>query len=66
MGLEFRDTRVGDIDALTEALRLTFDNPETAARMGQAAQRRIATWSFEEDIAGLRAALAYTTRKLIA
>jgi len=32
--------------------------------MGEAARRRIASWSFEEDIQGLRHALAYTTRKL--
>jgi hypothetical protein len=32
--------------------------------MGEAAKKRMATWSFEEDIRGLRAALAHTTRKL--
>ena len=55
---------VGDIAALTTALSRVLSSPETAATMGEAARRRIASWSFEEDIQGLRHALAYTTRKL--
>jgi glycosyltransferase involved in cell wall biosynthesis len=55
---------VGDVHALTQALGRVLESPEDAARMGDAARRRIATWSFEEDIAGLRAALAHTTRKI--
>jgi glycosyltransferase involved in cell wall biosynthesis len=55
---------VGDIRALTACLQTVFATPETARSMGLAAQRRMATWSFQEDVAGLRAALAHTTRKL--
>jgi len=52
---------VGDIPALTAALRRVLSDP---APMGEAARARLATWSFEQDIAGLRAALAHTTGKL--
>lgn len=55
---------VGDISALTHALGRVLASPEIAAAMGEAARRRIATWSFEEDIQGLRQALAFTTRKI--
>jgi glycosyltransferase involved in cell wall biosynthesis len=54
---------LGDIPALTAALRLVLADPDTAARMSAAARARMATWSFEQDVAGLRAALAHTTRK---
>jgi glycosyltransferase involved in cell wall biosynthesis len=55
---------VGDVYALCAALQSVFATPETAERMGHAARRRMATWSFNEDLQGLRAALAHTTRKL--
>jgi len=55
---------VGDVAALTAALSRVLSSPEAASTMGEAARRRIAAWSFEEDILGLRQALAYTTRKL--
>jgi glycosyltransferase involved in cell wall biosynthesis len=55
---------VGDVSALTHALAHVLTQYETAATMGEAARRRIATWSFEEDVQGLRNALAYTTRKI--
>lgn len=55
---------VGDIAALATALSRVLNSPEAASTMGEAARRRIAVWSFEEDIQGLRQALAYTTRKL--
>ena len=55
---------VGDIAALTQSLARVFATPATAATMGAAAQRRMSTWSFEEDLHGLRAALAHVTRKL--
>ena len=55
---------VGDIAALISALSRVLSSPETASTMGEAARRRIAGWSFEEDIQGLRQALAYTTRKI--
>jgi glycosyltransferase involved in cell wall biosynthesis len=54
----------GDVSALTAALQNMFASPGTAARMGQRAAERIRSWSFEQDVAGLRAALAYTTRRL--
>jgi glycosyltransferase involved in cell wall biosynthesis len=57
---------VGDIPALTAALRRVLATAETSTQMGAAARARISTWSFEQDIAGLRAALAYTTGKLLA
>lgn len=63
-GVEGYSYPVGDILALTAALSHVLASPETAAAMGKAAQRSIAGWSFEEDVQGLRHALAYTTRKL--
>jgi glycosyltransferase involved in cell wall biosynthesis len=63
-GVEGYSYPVGDILALTSALSRVLASPETASAMGEAAQRRIAGWSFEEDVQGLRHALAYTTRKL--
>jgi glycosyltransferase involved in cell wall biosynthesis len=55
---------VGDVHALCAALQRVLATPETAARMGEAARRRMASWSFEQDVEGLRAALAHTTRLL--
>jgi glycosyltransferase involved in cell wall biosynthesis len=55
---------VGDVRALCSALRHVLATPETAAQMGEAARQRMATWSFEQDVQGLRAALAHSTRKL--
>ncbi|WP_263409575.1 glycosyltransferase family 4 protein [Terriglobus tenax] len=57
---------VGDIDALTDALRRVFATPETPAAMGHAALERINHWSFEEDVRGLRQALAHVTGNFIA
>lgn len=54
---------VGDIDALTRALRQVFSSPESPAKMGECAQRRIKAWTYEEDVRGLRRALAAVTRK---
>ena len=56
---------VGDVAALSQSLRRIFEDPDTAARMGENALRRINAWSFEEDILALRKAIAHTTRKLI-
>ena len=53
---------VGNIAALTDALRRVFATPNSAALMGQHARRRISMWSFEEDVLGLRAALSAVTR----
>jgi glycosyltransferase involved in cell wall biosynthesis len=55
---------VGDVDALTEALRQVMWAPGLAERMGQAARKRINGWSFEEDVRGLRQAVAELTRKI--
>ncbi len=56
----------GDVAALTEALRRALATPETAKVMGQRGFERIRTWSYEEDILGLRQGIATTTRRLIA
>jgi glycosyltransferase involved in cell wall biosynthesis len=56
---------VGDIPALTDALRRILATPGTAARMGQRALDRIGHWGFEQDIQALRQALAHTTGKLL-
>ncbi len=56
---------VGDIPALADALARVFRTPETARAMGKNALARIGTWSFEEDVRGLRQALATVTRKIV-
>ncbi|HEY6764315.1 MAG TPA: glycosyltransferase family 4 protein [Candidatus Sulfotelmatobacter sp.] len=56
----------GDVEALTAALRRVLATPETAARMGQRGLERIRTWDFEEDVRGLRQAIARATRKITA
>ncbi|MDE1155694.1 MAG: glycosyltransferase family 4 protein [Acidobacteriaceae bacterium] len=55
---------VGDVNALTDALDRVFATPETPGIMGQAARQRMQQWSFEQDIQGIRQALAATTCKL--
>ena len=55
---------VRKVDALAEALRQVFRTPDTAVEMGRNALRRINSWSFDQDIAGLRQAIAHVTRKL--
>jgi glycosyltransferase involved in cell wall biosynthesis len=50
---------VGDIAALTRSLHRMLDTPGAAEAMGQRAFERIQSWSFEEDIQGLRRALAH-------
>jgi len=57
---------VGDVEALTAALRRVLATPGTAAQMGQRGLERIRTWSFEEDIQSLRRAIAFTTRRITA
>ena len=54
----------GNIDALADALRRVFATPETPRQMGEHALRRIESWGFNEDIAGLRKALAAVTGKI--
>ena len=54
---------VGDITALTATLRRVVTTPGMAAEMGDRARERIKTWNFEEDVRGLRAAIAQVTRR---
>jgi glycosyltransferase involved in cell wall biosynthesis len=56
----------GNVDDLTEALRRATTSPDTAKAMGQRGFERIQTWSYEEDIRGLRHAIAMVTRRLSA
>jgi glycosyltransferase involved in cell wall biosynthesis len=56
----------GDVEALTAALRRVLATPEAAALMGQRGLERIQTWGFEEDVRGLRQAIAWATRKITA
>ena len=51
-----------DVEALTGALRRVLATPENAAAMGLKALERIEGWGFEENIQGLKQALAYVTR----
>ncbi len=55
---------VGDVGALTAALRRVLATPETAVEMGRNGLRRIQSWGFEKDICGLRQALSAVTRKM--
>jgi glycosyltransferase involved in cell wall biosynthesis len=63
-GVEGLVFSVGDVNALTAALRRLLDDPEAAARMGQRALERVQTWSFEADVAGLRLALSALTSRI--
>jgi glycosyltransferase involved in cell wall biosynthesis len=56
----------GDVAALTDALRRVLATPETAVLMGERALAKIETWDFEEDVRGLRRAIAQVTRKITA
>lgn len=48
----------GDVGALTQSLRRVLDTPGTAEEMGKRAFERIQKWGFEQDVQGLRRALA--------
>jgi len=54
----------GDVSALTDALRRVLATPETADMMGRRGLAKIRTWDFEEDVRGLRRAIAHVTRKI--
>jgi glycosyltransferase involved in cell wall biosynthesis len=56
----------GEVSALTDALRRVLARPETAVAMGQRGLAKISTWDFEEDVRGLRRAIAQVTRKITA
>jgi glycosyltransferase involved in cell wall biosynthesis len=47
-----------NVEALTEALRDVLGTPDRAAAMGQAGLERIRKHGFEEDVRGLKLALA--------
>lgn len=55
---------VGDVPALTAALRAVLDIPGAAERMGDTALKRISGWDFEADVHGLREAISALTRRL--
>ncbi len=65
-GMEGYVFPTGDIAALTEALQAVFATPDAAAAMGRAAARRMQSWSFEQDLQGLRGALAHVTHRRLA
>lgn len=65
-GVEGAVFPAGDVEALADALRRTLATPETAAEMGRRGLERISRWSYEEDIRGLRSALAAVTKKISA
>jgi glycosyltransferase involved in cell wall biosynthesis len=54
----------GDVTSLRNALRTVLATPETASAMGQRGLEKIRSWDFEEDIRGLRSAIAQLTRKI--
>jgi glycosyltransferase involved in cell wall biosynthesis len=54
----------GDIAALSDVLKRILSDSGTAVEMGQRALERIKYWNFEEDIRGLRSALATVTGKV--
>jgi glycosyltransferase involved in cell wall biosynthesis len=57
---------VGDVAALTDALRRVLATPETAMAMGLRGLAKIRTWDFEQDVRGLRDAIAQVTRRITA
>jgi glycosyltransferase involved in cell wall biosynthesis len=57
---------VGDVGALAEALRFVLETPGVAEAMGQRAFERIQSWSFEEDVRGLRRALEHVAPGFVA
>ncbi len=57
---------VGDVDALAAALDRVLETPGKAEAMGQRAFERIQSWSFEEDVQGLRRALAHVAPWFVA
>jgi glycosyltransferase involved in cell wall biosynthesis len=51
--------RTDDVDDLTRVLRGLLKDPQHLAAMGQRSLQIIGRWSFAEDVAGLRKALAH-------
>src|SRR5579871_6407135 len=56
----------GDVEALSAALQKVLSSPEHAAILGRNSFARIQKWGLEEDIRGVRQALAEVTRKITA
>ena len=56
---------VGDVDALARALERVLE-PGVAEAMGHRAFERIQSWSFEEDVRGLRQALEHVAPGFVA
>jgi glycosyltransferase involved in cell wall biosynthesis len=52
---------VRNVEALAAALRRVLASRTTATAMGQRALARISHWSYDENIAGLREAIATVT-----
>jgi glycosyltransferase involved in cell wall biosynthesis len=57
---------VGNINALANAIHRVIADPATAASMGQKARERMQSWGFEQDVTGLRQALASVVPNFIA
>jgi glycosyltransferase involved in cell wall biosynthesis len=55
----------GDIPALAAALQRVLESPVHCRRLGQKGREIISQWGFEEDLRGLKNALAYFTGALI-
>jgi glycosyltransferase involved in cell wall biosynthesis len=53
--------RAGDVDDLARALRGVLADPVRCAAMGRCSVEMIERWSFAEDLAGLKRAVAYVT-----
>jgi hypothetical protein len=58
--------RTDDVDDLTRALTVVLRDPARLAAMGRRSLEIIDRWSFAEDIAGLRSALAAVCPKRFA
>ncbi len=58
--------KAGDIDGLAAALRRLTTEPGLAAKMGAAGQQRIQSWGYEQDLAGLKAAVAHVMGRELA
>ena len=56
---------VSDVASLAEALRRVLEPPGVAVVMGQRALERIQHWGFEEDVRGLRRALAAVVPRFV-
>ena len=55
-----------DVDALSAILRRFIENPSIARTMGQQSLKTIARYSFEDDVHGLRQALAFCVPGFVA